>query len=140
MVLPQPLEGARNQRRRILIVDDSSTHRLWLEMMLNCCYEVHVATDGGAGVRSALRILPDLILLDVVMPGLDGLEACKELRRHPQTAHTPVILVTTQSDELDVEAGYGSGCTDYILKPVDQVELLAKVGSWIEAAQTSRPA
>ncbi len=133
MSLPQPLGGARKNRRRVLIVDDSSTHRLWLEMMLNCCYDVDVATDGAAGVQSALRIKPDLILLDVVMPGQDGLSVCRELRTHPETAQTPIILVTTQSDEWDVEAGYTSGCTDYILKPVDQVELLAKVGSWIDA-------
>jgi CheY-like chemotaxis protein len=135
MPLPQPLEGARKHRRRVLIVDDSSTHRLWLEMMLNCCYEVEVATDGPAGVQVALRTKPDLILLDVVMPGLDGLSVCRELRGHAETSGTPIILVTTQSGEWDVEAGYSSGCTDYILKPVDQVELLAKVGSWIDAAQ-----
>lgn len=135
MPLPQPLGGARKHRRRVLIVDDSSTHRLWLEMMLNACYDVDVATDGPAGVQSALRTRPDLILLDVVMPGQDGLSVCRELRTHPETAQTPIILVTTQSDEWDVEAGYTSGCTDYILKPVDQVELLAKVGSWIDATQ-----
>lgn len=135
MPLPQPLGGARKYRRRVLIVDDSSTHRLWLEMMLNSCYDVDVATDGPSGVQRALETKPDLILLDVVMPGQDGLSVCRELRTHPETSQTPIILVTTQSDEWDVEAGYTSGCTDYILKPVDQVELLAKVGSWIDASQ-----
>ena len=121
------------KKARILIVDDSSTHRLWLELMLGSRYEIDVAIDGESGLRSAVANRPDLILLDVVMPGVDGFAACRELRKRPETRQTPVIMVTTRDEELDVETGYSNGCTDYISKPVDQLELLAKVESWLDA-------
>ena len=121
-------------RRRILIVDDSSTHRLWLELMLGSRYDIDVAADGEAGLRAAVANTPDLILLDVVMPGADGFTTCRALRQRVETRKTPVIMVTTKDEEVDVETGYTSGCTDYIAKPVDQLELLAKVESWLDAS------
>jgi len=111
------------------------TYRLWLEMMLQGRYEVHTADDGKAGVQAALSVRPHLILLDVVMPETDGLAACRALRWHDETRSTPIILVTTKNEEWDLEAGYAAGCTDYITKPVDQLEFLAKVESWLEAAE-----
>jgi len=125
---------ASGRRRRILIVDDSSTHRLWLELMLGSRYDIDVAVDGETGLRAAIAHTPDLILLDVVMPGADGFTTCRALRDRAETRKTPVIMVTTKDEEIDVETGYTSGCTDYIAKPVDQIELLAKVESWLEAA------
>src|SRR6185436_1940057 len=107
------------------------TYRLWLEMLLQGRYEVHVAEDGQAGVDSAVRLAPDVILLDVEMPRKDGLTVCRELRAHPATRRTPIVLVTSKGDEWDYEAGFTNGCTDYISKPVDQAELLAKVESWL---------
>ena len=115
-------------------MDDSSTHRLWLELMLGSRYDIDVAVDGEGGLKAAVANKPDLILLDVVMPGLDGFTTCRALRQRAETRQTPVIMVTTKDEELDVETGYTSGCTDYIAKPVDQLELLAKVESWLEAA------
>jgi len=122
------------KRCRILIVDDSSTHRLWLELMLGSRYDIDVAVDGEAGLRAAVANQPDLILLDVVMPGVDGFTTCRALRKRTETRKTPVIMVTTKDEEIDVETGYTSGCTDYIAKPVDQLELLAKVESWLDAS------
>lgn len=124
----------QGKRRRILIVDDSSTHRLWLELMLGSRYDIDVAVDGEAGLRAAVANKPDLILLDVVMPGVDGFTTCRALRKRTETRQTPVIMVTTKDEEIDVETGYTSGCTDYIAKPVDQLELLAKVESWLDAS------
>lgn len=129
------LEAAgQAKRRRILIVDDSSTHRLWLELMLGSRYDIDVAVDGEDGLKAAALHKPDLILLDVVMPKADGFTTCRALRARADTQKTPVIMVTTKDEEIDVETGYTSGCTDYIAKPVDQLELLAKVESWLEAA------
>lgn len=122
------------RKPRVLIVDDSPTYRLWLEMMLKHRYEVFTAEDGEAALRCGMSVQPDLILLDVVMPKLDGLSACKALRERPETRTTPIILVTSQNEEWDVEAGFTSGCTDYVMKPVDQLELLAKVESWLDLA------
>jgi len=122
------------RKPRILIVDDSPTYRLWLEMMLQHRYEVFTAEDGEAALRCGVSVQPDLILLDVVMPKLDGLSVCEALRDRLETRTTPIILVTSQNEEWDVEAGFTSGCTDYVMKPVDQLELLAKVESWLDVA------
>ena len=122
------------RKPRVLIVDDSPTYRLWLEMMLQHRYEVFTAEDGEAALRCGASVQPDLILLDVVMPKLDGLSACRALRERAETRTTPIILVTSQNEEWDVEAGFTSGCTDYVMKPVDQLELLSKVESWLDVA------
>src|SRR6185436_8717881 len=95
-------------------------------------YHVHVAENGEKGVACAARVKPDLILMDIVMPTMNGLEACRELRTRRSTRAIPVILVTSQSDEIDREEGFRSGCTDYINKPVDELELLMKVESWLD--------
>ncbi|HKE91124.1 MAG TPA: response regulator, partial [Gemmatimonadales bacterium] len=87
------------RKQRVLIVDDSPTYRLWLEMMLKHRYEVFTAEDGEAALRCGVSVQPDLILLDVVMPKLDGLSACKALRDRPETRATPIILVTSQNEE-----------------------------------------
>ncbi|HZH39981.1 MAG TPA: response regulator [Gemmatimonadales bacterium] len=129
-----PEAAGQAKKRRILIVDDSSTHRLWLELMLGSRYDIDVAVDGEGGLKAAAANKPDLILLDVVMPGVDGFTTCRALRERAATRKTPVIMVTTKDEEIDVETGYTSGCTDYIAKPVDQIELLAKVESWLDAA------
>lgn len=122
------------RKPRVLIVDDSPTYRLWLEMMLQHRYEVFTAEDGEAALRCGASVQPDLILLDVVMPKLDGLSTCRALRARPETSTTPILLVTSQNEEWDVEAGFTSGCTDYVMKPVDQLELLSKVESWLDVA------
>jgi PleD family two-component response regulator len=124
----------RSGKPRILIIDDSSTYRLWLGMMLQDRYEVHMADDGDTGVSAALSVQPDLILMDVVMPRVDGLSACRVLRSHPETRRIPLILLSSATDEWDVEAGYSSGCSDRLIKPVEQLELVGKVESWLRPA------
>lgn len=121
-------------RRRVLVVDDAATVRLWLEMQLGAFYDVSVAADGAEAVTVALSVRPDLILLDIEMPRVDGFGACRALRALPATRRTPIILVTSRTDPLDVETGFASGCTDFIGKPVDETELAAKVASWIGAS------
>jgi CheY-like chemotaxis protein len=120
-------------QRRVLIVDDSAMHRLWLEAMLAGRYALRAASDGQTAVDSVAVFRPDVILLDVMMPGMDGLTACRALRARPEGRSIPIILVTSKREEWDVEAGFASGCTDYITKPVDRLELLAKMESWLEA-------
>jgi CheY-like chemotaxis protein len=126
-----PARRAIARPPRILIADDSATHRLLLEFMLDGEYEVRVASDGEAALECAASFQPDLALLDVVMPRMDGLTTCRRLRALPSGQRMPIILVTSRRDEPDVEAGYASGCTDYIAKPVDRFELLAKIESWL---------
>ena len=122
-------------RLRILVVDDAATVRHWLAARLGGTYEVSVACDGAEAVRVALDATPHLVLLDIEMPRLDGFATCRALRSFVATRNTPIILVTSRTSPSDVEAGYASGCTDFIGKPIEPDELLAKVESWIAATQ-----
>jgi DNA-binding response OmpR family regulator len=119
-------------RKKILLVDDSATTHLWIRMILNKTeYDMVSARDGEEGVRAALAENPDLILMDVVMPRLDGFGATQRLRQSPATRQTPIIMVTTRGEARNVETGFESGCSDYITKPIDGLELLAKVRSFL---------
>ena len=120
-------------KRRILIVDDSSTVRWWLRSQLGA-YDARLALDGQDAIEQAVEFRPELILMDVVMPRLNGLEACRALRVVPGMATVPIILVTSLDDEWSVEQAYRAGCTDFIAKPVDADELHAKVESWLDIA------
>ncbi|MGZ8433788.1 MAG: response regulator, partial [Candidatus Binatia bacterium] len=106
--------------RKILIVDDSETILQMEQMILaNEPYELVIARDGVEGVARALETNPDLILLDVVMPRMGGFEALRELRRNQRTNSVPIVMVTTQAEADSIETGYASGCSDYIVKPID---------------------
>ena len=117
-------------RKKILLVDDSSTVLLLERMILSKSeYDVLTARDGVEGIEKAMAERPDLILMDVVMPRMDGFEACRKLREEEDTASIPVIMVTTRGELASVESGYAAGCNDYVTKPINGLELLAKVRS-----------
>jgi len=114
--------------RTILLVDDSETVLQMEQMILaKDSYELILARDGEEGVAKALATQPDLILMDIVMPKMDGFEAVKKLRGNAQTRSVPIVMVTSKAEAESMEAGYENGCSDYILKPIDRLELLAKV-------------
>ncbi len=116
--------------RKILLVDDSPTALLMEQMLLGkASYELILAKNGKEGIERALAEHPDLILMDIVMPAVDGLEACRRLRADPSASATPIIMVTTRGEMRVVEDGYRSGCSDYVTKPIDGHELLSKVRS-----------
>jgi DNA-binding response OmpR family regulator len=115
-------------QRKILLVDDSETFLLMEQRMLKPqAYQIITAKNGKEGIAKALEAKPDLILMDVVMPEMDGFTAVKRLREHQTLQATPIIMVTTQSEADSMEMGYQNGCNDYIVKPIDQLELVAKV-------------
>ena len=117
---------------KILLVDDSETVLMFEQMILKeTNYELATAKDGREGVAKALALVPDLILLDVVMPNMNGLEALRELRRYNETRAIPVLMVTTKSEEQSMETAYLSGCNDYITKPLDSFELLTKIQNYL---------
>ena len=119
-------------RKRVLIVDDSPTALLWQRMLLQMeQYETLTAADGAEGVEVARRERPDLILLDVSMPTMDGIEACRALRAAPETADIPILMVTTHSEMDKVLAGFEAGCNEYLTKPLERTEFLTKVRSYL---------
>jgi len=128
--------GALTVQKKALIVDDSRTSLLVESGILRRSnYEVFTATDGDEAVEKAIALLPDIIVMDVVMPRLDGFSACRQLRNDPRTSEIPIILVTTRGEEEHVTTGYLSGCSDYVTKPVDSLELLEKVRNLVEASR-----
>jgi DNA-binding response OmpR family regulator len=125
-------------RKKILLVDDSNTILMMEKFILrNGPYEILTATNGEEGVLKAAEQMPDLILLDVIMPKMGGFEACRLLRSTRATREIPIIMVTTRGEAANVEAGWANGCTDYVTKPINSIELLAKVRSFLgdEVAQ-----
>ncbi|HEX3579278.1 MAG TPA: response regulator [Thermoanaerobaculia bacterium] len=125
-------------RKKILLVDDSSTILMMEKFILrNGPYEILTATNGEEGVLKAAEQMPDLILLDVIMPKMGGFEACRLLRGTRATSAIPIIMVTTRGEAANVEAGWANGCTDYVTKPINAIELLAKVRNFLgdEVAQ-----
>jgi DNA-binding response OmpR family regulator len=115
-------------RKKILVVDDSQTALFMVTTILKRGpYDLVTAHDGQQAVEMAASERPDLILMDVVMPRKTGFEACRELKQREDTKAIPVILVTTRGEGENVETGFESGCNDYVTKPVNAQELLAKV-------------
>jgi CheY-like chemotaxis protein len=115
--------------KKILIVDDSKvaamTQQLIVRSLSGC--EVIIAEDGIKGVEMAVAEQPDLILMDIVMPRMNGFEACRLIRGHEVTESIPIIMVTTRSERANVDEGFASGCNDYVFKPIDAVQLLEKI-------------
>lgn len=125
-------------KKKILLVDDSHTVLLLHRMMLSHCgYELLTARDGQEALDKAFVERPDLIFLDVLMPRLDGFQTCRALRLRSEMRDVPIIIVTTRGEPHYVRQGFESGCTDYITKPFDGEELLAKVRSHLEEARPS---
>jgi len=94
-------------------------------------YQCITATNGLEAVEKAKSECPDLVLMDVVMPQMNGFEACKQIREHEETRAIPVILVTTRGEESYMEAGFQSGCNDYVTKPINGPDLLKLLQSYL---------
>jgi two-component system alkaline phosphatase synthesis response regulator PhoP len=113
---------------KILVVDDEAVlQEMIVYNLQQSGYQVLSAGDGVSALEIARRERPALIILDVMLPGMDGLEVCRRLRREPQTAQTPIIMLTAKSDEIDKVVGLEVGADDYVTKPFGRRELLARV-------------
>ncbi len=116
--------------KKILVVDDSATERHVLgEMLTKRGYEVIFAEDGESSVAKAKAELPDMVLMDVVMPGMNGFQATRAITEDPATKHIPVFIVTTKGQETDKIWGARQGAKDYLVKPVAEADLLAKIAA-----------
>ena len=117
----------------VLIVDDSPTEVHVLKGILEGDgHKVSDADNAEDGIKKAKAILPDLILMDVVMPGMNGFQATRALTKDPETQHIPIIIVTTKDQETDRVWGLRQGAKDYITKPVVGSDLLAKVQAMLK--------
>jgi CheY-like chemotaxis protein len=111
--------------KKILLVDDSPTSRLASRMLFHDRYELISASDGKEAVEIALEERPDLILMDIEMPRMSGLAACKILKQNEKTKRIPVVLLTMRGENSFIEEGYANGCSDFLVKPMNQQKLIA---------------
>ncbi len=120
-------------KQSVLIIDDNADIRTYVRSLLAADYSVIEASDGMEGIRRAMKYVPDLIISDVMMPGIDGMECCRRLKSEMQTCHIPVILLTACSlDEQRIQ-GYDGGADSYISKPFSAPLLIARVRNLIDS-------
>ena len=114
--------------KKVLIVDDSPTEIHKLSTILQKHgYNVIVADSGEKGVKTAKEQMPDLVLMDIVMPGMNGFQATRQICKNKETSHIPVIIVTTKDQETDRMWGSRQGAKAYLTKPVDESALISKI-------------
>ena len=127
------------QMKRILVIDDLPDNVFMLQDRLEHeGYKVLTAYNGKSGIEKAQNELPDLILLDVMMPDINGFEVCKTLVNDSRTSDIPIILVTAKTDAEDIKEGLESGAYDYIKKPINKIELLARVKSELKLSNANK--
>lgn len=125
--------------KRILVIDDLPENVFLLQDRLETeGFEILTAYDGKSGINKAISELPDLILLDVMMPEMNGIEACQTLVNNPSTSNIPIILVTAKAGAEDTKEGLEAGAFDYIKKPFNKVELLARVYSALKLSEAHK--
>jgi len=118
----------------VLIIDDSPTElHLFQSMLEKAGFDTLVADSGEEGIRQAVTARPDCILMDVVMPGMNGFQATRKLTRDPATESIPVIMITTKDQETDKIWGMRQGAVEYLVKPVANKELVAMINSVMAA-------
>ena len=119
--------------RKILIVEDVEYNRDLLVQLLEEEYEILTAADGASGIELAARHRPDLILMDLSLPGIDGWEATRRLKARPETAAIPVIALTAHAMHGDEDRARACGCDDYLTKPIDEDQLFARLARLLGA-------
>ncbi len=125
--------------KKILVIDDLPENVYMLQDRLeNEGYKVITSYDGKSGINKAINEQPDLILLDIMMPEVTGIEVCKTLVANNATADIPIILVTAKSDAEDTREGLEAGAFDYVKKPFNRIELLARINSALKLAEAHK--
>lgn len=119
--------------KTILVVDDTLTEQHHVSQCLGDMEQVELffATNGASGISEARRLLPDLILMDIVMPDLDGFAACRQLKSDPQTQHIPIVLVSTKNQQADQVWAQLQGADQLLAKPCSAETLRAEVSRWL---------
>ncbi len=130
--------AAADSRPRILIIEDNSNVALYVGSQLTHKYDVYYAANGHIGIERALAIIPDLIITDLMMPEMDGLELCQKVRAHEAISHVPIIIVTAKTTEEDRIRGIEAGADAYLYKPFNAEELNIRVSKLLEQRQLLR--
>jgi two-component system, cell cycle response regulator DivK len=118
--------------KRILVIEDTEDNRRILRDLLTASgFEIFEATDGATGVAMAAELLPDLILMDIQLPVIDGYEATRRIKADPATKHIPIVAVTSYALAGDEAKTQAAGCDGYVAKPYDPRQLLAKVREYL---------
>lgn len=126
----------RNLKPTILVVDDTSSNIMILSSLLKKDYKVKVATNGEKAISIVKQDTPDLILLDIMMPGIDGYETCRRIKSEPKYSNIPIIFLTAKSDDEDEIKGFEVGAADYIIKPVKPLVLFSRVKTQLLLKET----
>ena len=119
----------------VLLVEDHRELRLHIRKILWSFYRIEEAEDGNSGLEKARSLVPDLIISDIIMPGMDGVEMCSQIKRDPKTEHIPVILLSAKSDMDSKVEGYEKGADDFMEKPFFPQQLLARIRNLIESRE-----
>ncbi|MCU4177881.1 response regulator [Carboxylicivirga sp. N1Y90] len=138
VILPTDSDDKQNDVDNILVVEDDNELRAYLRSSLQDKYRVTEASNGKEGVDMALSILPDIIITDIMMPEMDGVEMCQILRKNNKTSHIPILMLTAKTDEQSQKIGLRAGAWDYINKPFDTTALLQKIRNIINIRQAYR--
>ena len=129
------------KKARILVVDDEpDLVELLRHHLVREHYEVLTSGDGETALAEARRRLPDLIVLDLMLPGIDGLEVCRRLRADSRTVHIPIVMLTAKGEESDAVIGLAQGADDYVRKPFGVKELVARIATRLRASELKAPA
>ena len=118
-------------KKRVLVVDDTPENLQFLVVLLKDKYAVVAATSGQKAIEIAKNSKPDLILLDIIMPQMDGYEVCRLLKSEPATSSIPVVFVTSKNDVFDDTIGYSVGASEYLTKPIEPDLLIATVEAYL---------
>jgi len=118
-------------KKRVLVVDDTPENLQFLVVLLKDKYAVVAATSGQKAIEIAKNSKPDLILLDIIMPQMDGYEVCRLLKSEPVTSSIPVVFVTSKNDVFDDTIGYSVGASEYLTKPIEPDLLIATVEAYL---------
>jgi two-component system phosphate regulon response regulator PhoB len=126
--------------KHILIVEDEADLAELLSYNLRReGYEVEVCRDGASGLRRILETVPDLVILDIMLPQLNGLQVARQMRTQPKTAQTPILMLTAKAEEVDQIAGLQIGADDYVTKPFSMKVLMARVEAMLRRARATEP-
>jgi len=138
-VVPEKSGRSEESRPLVLVVEDQQNMAEYIKSILEADYEVAIAFDGQSGLEATLELVPDLVISDIVMPGISGLDMCRAIRNDVRTSHIPIILLTAKTSEYSIRAGLESGASLYLVKPFDH-EVLKKYvsNSLLLSTQTKR--